>query len=203
MKEISSEPKTMTVAGGHQLTTKFGSYRAKIGPYIGGGDKFVECQGVNSIAGNLKKQDLDEVNEELRATNLLEPSVPLPRYAGGGDVGILLGIQDVQLDPVLVGVLPSGTGIYRCPFVDMWGSQFAYGGPHPSFSASTNVGHMSSLFMKITTTAPEKKKSTWKFCRNPALCHFAPPGWGDSARGLVRHRPTNQQPGHSWSCSKL
>ena len=103
MKEISSEPKTMTVAGGHQLTTKFGSYRAKLRPYIGGGGKFVECQGVNSIAGNLMKQDLNEVNEELRATSLLEPSVPLPRYAGGGDVGILLGIQDVQLDPVLVG----------------------------------------------------------------------------------------------------
>ena len=46
-----------------------------------------ECQGVNSIVGNLEKQDLDEVNEELRAMNLLESTVPLPRYAGGGEVG--------------------------------------------------------------------------------------------------------------------
>ena len=65
MKEISSKPKIMTVAGGHQLKTKFGSFRVKIGPYIGGGEKITECQGVNSIAGNLEKQDLDEVNEEL------------------------------------------------------------------------------------------------------------------------------------------
>ena len=198
MKELSSKPKIMTVAGGHQLTTKFGSFRVKIGPSINGGKKVTECQGVNLIAGNLDKQDLDEVNEELRTMDLLDPSVPLPKYAGGGEVGVLLGIQDVQLDPVLIAVLPSGTGLYRCPFVDIWGSQFAYGGPHPSFSTPTNVGHMSSLFMAI-----KKKTDTRRSCRNPDLCHLAPPGWGDYARGLVRHRPTNTQPGHSWSCSKL
>ena len=132
MESISSEPKVMTVAGGHQLTTKYGSYRVEIGPYITGGDKFIDCQGVNSIVGNLKKQNLQEVNDELRASNFFEPTIPLPKYAGGGDVGILVGIQDVQLDPVLVCVLPSGTGLYRCPFVDIWGSQFAYGGPHPA-----------------------------------------------------------------------
>ena len=128
--------------------------------------------------GNLEKQDLDEVNEELRAMNLLESTVPLPRYAGGGEVGVLLGIQDVHLDPVLVGVLPSGTGIYRCLFVDMWGSQFAYGGPHPSFSASTNVGHMSSLFMKITTTAPEERKSTRKVLQKPSSVSLRPARMG-------------------------
>ena len=175
----------------------------EIGPYITGGDKFIDCQGVNSIVGNLKKQNLHEVNDELRASNLLEPTVPLPKYAGGGDVGILVGIQDVQLDPVLVCVLPSGTGLYRCPFVDIWGSQFTYGGPHPSFSASTSVGHTSSMFTRLSTRALIKKKDTWKSCRNPALCHFAPPGWGDSALGSMRHRSINQQPGHSWDFSKL
>ena len=139
METISSEPKIMTVAGGHQLTTKYGSFRVEIGPLITGGDRFLDCQGVNSIAGSLKKQTLHKVNDELRAMNLIEPTVPLPKHSGGGDVGILVGIQDVQLDPVLVCVLPSGTGVYRCPFVDIWGSQFTYGGPHPSFSASTNV----------------------------------------------------------------
>ena len=76
----------MTVAGGYQLETKFGSFQVKIGPYINGGKKVTECQGVNLIAGNLDKQDLDEVNEELRAMDLLDPSVPLPKYAGGGEV---------------------------------------------------------------------------------------------------------------------
>ena len=119
METISSEPKIMTVAGGHQLTTKYGSFRVEIGPSITGGDKFLDCQGANSIAGSLKKQTLHKVNDELRALNIFEPTVPLPKHSGGGDVGILVGIQDVQLDPVLVCVLPSGTGLYRCPFVDM------------------------------------------------------------------------------------
>ena len=138
MQTISSRPKVMTVAGGHTLTTKYGSYRVEIEPLITGGDRFLDCQGVNSIAGSLKKQSLHKVNKELRETGYLDPNVPLPKHAAGGDVGILVGIQDVQLDPVLIAVLPSGTGVYRCPFIDMWGSQIAFRGPHPSFTASTN-----------------------------------------------------------------
>ena len=203
MEPISSEPKVMTVAGGHQLTTKYGSYRVEIGPYITGGDKFTDCQGVNSIVGNLKKQNLQEVNEELRASNFFEPTIPLPKYAGGGNVGILVGIQDVQLDPVLVCVLPSGTRLYRCPFVDIWGSQFTYGGPHPSFSASTSVGHTSSMFTRLSTRALIKNKDSRKSCRNLYMCHFAPPRWGDSALGLTRHRSIKQQPGYSRNFSKL
>ena len=34
--------------------------------------------------------------------------------------------QDTQLDPVLVATLPSGIGVYKCPFIDMWGSNLAY-----------------------------------------------------------------------------
>ena len=175
----------------------------EIGPFITGGDKFLDCQGVNSIAGSLKKQNLHKVNDELRALNIFEPTVPLPKHSGGGDVGILVGIQDVQLDPVLVCVLPSGTGLYRCPFVDIWGSQFTYGGPHPSFSASTSVGHTSSMFTRLSTGALNTNMDSRKFCRNPDLCHFAPPGWDDSALGLMRHRSIKQQPGYSRNFSKL
>ena len=110
METLSSRPKVMTVAGRHKLITKFGSFRVEMGPLITGGDRFLDCQGVNSIAGSLKKQSLYHVNEELRETGLFDPTVPLPKHTGGGDVGILVGIQDVQLDPVLIGVLPSGTG---------------------------------------------------------------------------------------------
>ena len=124
------------------------------------------------------KQNLDEVNEELRASNLLEPTVPLPKYAGGGDVGILLGIQDVQLDPVLVCVLPSGTGLYRCPFVDIWGSQFTYGGPHPSFSASTSVGHMSSMFTRLSTGARNKEKRYSEVLQKPSSVYLRPARMG-------------------------
>ena len=197
MQTISSRPKIMTVAGGHTLTTKYGSFRVEIGPLITGGDKFLDCQGVNSIAGSLKKQSLHQVNEELRETGFLDPTVPLPKHAGGGDVGILVGIQDVQLDPVLIAVLPSGTGVYRCPFIDMWGSQIAFGGPHPSFTASTNNSPRSSMFTRLSTRPADPDMTTRRYRRNPDLRHLAPPGWGDSARGLMRHRPINQQPGYS------
>ena len=203
METISSKPKIMTVAGWHTLTTKYRSFRVEIGPLITGGDRFLDCQGVNLIAGSLKKQSLHKVNGELRATGFFDPTVPLPKHAGGGDVGILVGIQDVQLDPVLIGVLPSGTGVYRCPFIDMWGSQIAYGGPHPSFSASTNDSPRSSMFTRLSTRPLDTNMETWRYRRNPDLCHFVPPGWGDSALGLTRHRSIKQQPGYSRNFSEL
>ena len=113
-----------------------GVYRAEIGPSITGENRYLDCQGVNSIAGSLRKPSLKEVNRELRGTGFLDQNTPLPRHAAGGDVGVLVGIQDVQLDPVLIAVLPSGTGLYRCPFIDIWGSQIAFAGPHPSFTTS-------------------------------------------------------------------
>ena len=57
----------------------------------------------------------------------------LPEYTGGGQVGLLVGLQDISLDPVLIGILPFGLGVYQCPFVDVWGSSLAFAGPHPSF----------------------------------------------------------------------
>ena len=61
---ISDRPKLMTVAGGQMLTTRYGTYRAEIGPLITGGDRYLDCQGVNSIAGSLRKQSLKQVNKE-------------------------------------------------------------------------------------------------------------------------------------------
>ena len=188
---ISNRHTKMTVAGGHTLTTKYGVYRAEIGPSIIGENMYIDCQGVNAIAGSLRKQSLKEVNRELRGTGFLDQNTPLPRHTAGGIVGVLVGIQDVQLDPVLIAVLPSGIGVYRCPFIDIWGSQIAFAGPHPSFTAPTANSHRSSLFTKLTNKpgGPEHKKNKkQEFCRNPRLCHFAPPGWGDSTLGLEQHR---------------
>ena len=183
METILSRPNIMTVAGGYTLTTKYGSFRVEIGPLITGGDRFLDCQGVNLIAGSLKKQSLHRVNEELRETGFLDPTVPLPKHAAGENVGILVDIQDVQLDPVLIAVLPSGTGVYRCPFIDIWGSQIAFGGPHPSFTTPTANNPRSSMFTRLSTRPTESEMTTRRYRKNPRLCHLAPPGWGDSALG--------------------
>ena len=83
MNIISDKPKLMTVAGGQTLTTRYGTYRAEIGTLITGGDRYLDCQGVNSIAGSLRKQSLKQVNKELRETGYLDPTVPLPKHAEG------------------------------------------------------------------------------------------------------------------------
>ena len=56
---------------------------------------------------------------------------PRPEYTRGGQVSLLVGLQDISLDPVLTGILPSGLRVYQCPFVDVWGSSIACAGPHP------------------------------------------------------------------------
>ena len=93
-------------------------------------------QGMGSIAREFKKQTLDDVNMELRDSGMIDPSIPLPKYAGVGNIGLLVGIQEVRLDPVLLGTLPSGVGVYQFPFVDIWGSSLAFAGPHPSFQST-------------------------------------------------------------------
>ena len=83
MKIIFDRPRKMTVAGGHTLTTKYGVYRAEVGPSITGENRYIDCQGVNSIAGTLRKQSLKEVNRELRGTGFMDRNTPLPKHAAG------------------------------------------------------------------------------------------------------------------------
>ena len=52
MKVISNKPRKMTVPGGQTLSTKYGVYRAELGPSITGENRYIDCQGVNSIAGS-------------------------------------------------------------------------------------------------------------------------------------------------------
>ena len=68
----------------------------------------------------MKKYSLQEAQQELR--NVKGGfDAPLPDYTGGGEVSILIGLQDISLDTVLLDILPSGLGVYQCPFVDVWG----------------------------------------------------------------------------------
>ena len=167
-----------------------------LGPSITRENRYLDCQGVNTIAGSLKEQSLKEVNKELRKFGLVDQHTPLPRYAAGGSVGVLVGIQDVQLDPVLIAVLPSSIGIYRCPFVDMWGSQIAYAGPHPSFNTPYCQQDQFMRLLRAPSNSRKEKKRNRESRRNLFLCHFAPPGCGDgnAALGAVRHRQHRQQP---------
>ena len=146
------------------------------------------CQGVTTITSSLKKQDLTQVNEELRRTGLLDSSIPLPRYTAVGNIGMLIGMQHIQLDPVLIAVLPNAPRVNRCPFMDIWNSEISYARPHPSFTTTPNCKKKLFLFTKLTRNLEKDERRTKK----PRLCHLAPPGWGDHAQQEVRHRQRHQ-----------
>ena len=44
------------------------------------------------------------------------------------------GIKNGRVNPTLVTVLPSGIGVYKSPFADIWGSRYKFAGPLAVFS---------------------------------------------------------------------
>ena len=53
---------------------------------------------------------------------------------------MLLGIKNTKLDPVLVRILPSGIGVYRSQFTDIYKSNMILAGPHKVFTQGNNTG---------------------------------------------------------------
>ena len=130
--------------------------------------------------GPMKRYSLQEAQQELR--NIKGGfDAPLPEYTGGGEVSVLIGLQDISLDPVLLDILPSGLGVYQCPFVDVWGSNIAFAGPHPSFQDPQPQEYGASPTMSGTEylSRPEKSgRSKKRFRRRPCLCRSSPGGGG-------------------------
>ena len=60
--------------------------------------------------------------------------MPLPFSIRGSPVGLLIGLQNITMNPVLIGILPSGLGVYRSVFTDVYGSNISFGGPQPFYS---------------------------------------------------------------------
>ena len=136
-----------------------------------------------------------KINKELRDAKMIDVDTPLPEYTRGGYLGILVGLQDVSLDPILIGMLPSGLGVYQCPFVDIWGSSIAYAGPHPSFRAPHIEEFGVSLMIEGVEglSRPEKSRRRKRWSRRrPCLCLWSPAGWGGDNQGSHRHRHRHQ-----------
>ena len=129
----SRDPTTIKVAGAGSMPTEYGKYFLTLG-YSSTGWYRIECHGVPNVTVPLPKFDLREVNKEFRT--VWNDPTPLPPSVGGSPVGLLIGLQNITMDPVLIGILPSGLGVYRSVFTDIYGSNICFGGPHPSFSKS-------------------------------------------------------------------
>ena len=141
------------------------------------------------------KHPFQEINKELRDAELIGIDAPLPEYTGRGQVGLLVGLQDVSLDSVLIGVLPSVLGVYQCPFLNVWGSSIAYAGPHPTFRAPLPQEFRASFMIERTEqlSRPEKTcRRKRRFRRRPCLCPLSPSGWGGDNRQQHGHRHHHQ-----------
>ena len=97
------------------------------------------AQGASQITARIPKYDLEEINQEVRASGLVPEKAKLPSSVGGTQVRLLLGIKDVRLQPKFLFELDSGIAVYRSPFMDVYGTDLCYGGSHASISRQSPV----------------------------------------------------------------
>ena len=83
-----------------------------------------------------------------------QPVPPLPKYVGGSDAHLLIGIKNTNLDPVWIKTLPSGVAVYRSVFRDIWGSNLIFAGPHKTF---TSVNRVCTINHSIVETHPSAR----------------------------------------------
>ena len=92
------------------------------------------------MTAKFNKYDLYEICSEF--TSSLDPNQPvplLPKYVGGSDAHLLVGIKNTNLDPVWIKTLSSGVAVYRSVFRDIWGSNLIFAGPHKTFSNISRI----------------------------------------------------------------
>ena len=155
---ISDKPSSLSVVGGNQIKTEYGQYTFSLGPTSENEFHTLTCLGMDSVTNEFSKYDLADIIQEFRSkSNNSDKHVSLPPYAAGSSVKLLIGIKNNKLDPTLIEVLPSGIGVYRSPFVDVFGSDIIFAGPHATFTRGNQSmdSHISQAIFKIRTLSQE------------------------------------------------
>ena len=79
----SSRPTSLTVVGGGNLKTEYGSYHFNLGSGAGGEYHEILCVGMDSFMSKFNKYDLSEICTEFTSLSDPNQSVPsLPKYVG-------------------------------------------------------------------------------------------------------------------------
>ena len=161
---LNQDPTTINVAGGDKLLSQYGKYLITLGAHDLGWHRLT-CHGMPEVTVKFPRYDLSDVNRECR--NAFGKSLTLPTFTGGAPVSLLIGIQNVMLDPVRIGILPSGVGVFQSPFRDIFGSNICYAGPHPSFTRT----NLSSQFTTSATSLFLSSCQSWssQITNNPHL----------------------------------
>ena len=154
IKVLHQQPSAIGVVSGGKIWTEYGCYQMYLGPTSDG--KYIEliAQGISAVTGEFPKYSLEEVNIEALASTDLHSDTSMPKYIGGERIGLLIGLKNPELEPVCIFTLPSGVGLYKSPFKDMFGSYYCYGGPHSVFSSVNkkfhgNVNHIQVFFTQM------------------------------------------------------
>ena len=129
---VSKKRTAISVVGGNQIKTEYGTYRFSLGPNDTGEFYELSCLGMGTVSGDFAEYDLREIQDEYYENGGTEKVLPMK--VGGSRVHLLIGIKNTHLSPTLIEILPSGVGVYKSPFKDKYGSRIIFAGPHPVFT---------------------------------------------------------------------
>ena len=138
LKVLNQRPVHVGVVGGGKVWTNYGTYGFSLGPTEDGYYYSLSAQGITSITGKFPHYDLEKVNRDTIRSKKIDNSTTLPKYIGGQEAGLLVGIKNIGLDPELKFQLPSGLGVFVSPLKDKFGSRICYGGPSHIFTDVNN-----------------------------------------------------------------
>ena len=116
--------------------------------------------GLRYVTSKFNNYDLSEICAEF--TSLSDPNQsvpPLPKYVGGSEVHLLLGIKNTNLDPVWIKTLSSGVPVYQSVFKDIWGSDLIFAGPHKTFTNVNKTSNINHIIFGIHSVNESEDKS--------------------------------------------
>ena len=147
---FSQEPTMINVAGGDKISSEYGRDLLTLGSQESGWHNLM-CHGMPEVTVRFPRYNLQAINQEYR--QFCGDTCPLPAFTGGQPVSLLIGLQNVLLDPIRIGVLPSGVGVFQSPFKDIFGSNICYGGPHQVFTEANkaNLFNTSAVSLFLTS----------------------------------------------------
>jgi len=133
-KVVDSRPRVICVAGGGEVSTGFGIFSCILGPLEQGQYVPINLLGMRRITSEIPQYNLSAMEKEVKIASQGSTIAKeqFPKYVGGDEIKMIIGIKDSYLMPKLLMTLPSGLMVFRSSIKDVYGSYLMFGGPHHS-----------------------------------------------------------------------
>ena len=140
---VAGVKKVMRGLGNKVVWSPYGTYEFKLGPTRESkSDVHLYVQGMPEITGSINEVDLSEVKQEVMQDEVIARRLSqevLPSKVGGGPVSLLIGVNQINIMPVLRFSLPCGLGVFESQVADVNGSFWCFGGPHHSITRANKM----------------------------------------------------------------